>query len=107
MGDCRAHEMRAQACADQPTAAGEPRPAGEPIAWLARLRARLERGELDGLRRLRLDNGTTLVNVGLAARRLLAELAELDALPPARRDRGYARTRRRRSLDTLERLERA
>lgn len=101
MDDCRTREAAAQACDDQPMAAGEP------IAWLARLQARLERGEFDSLRRLPLDNGTTLVNVGLAARRLLTELGELDALPPPRRDRGYARTRRRRALDTLERLERA
>jgi hypothetical protein len=101
MDDCRARDVRvAQASIDAT-------PGGEPESWLPRLRGRLDRGELDDLRRVTLDNGLPLVNVALAARRLLDELADLDALPPARRDRGFARTRRRRALDTLERLRRA
>ena len=83
------------------------RPAVEPAGWIAGLRARLDGGELAGLRRLRLDVGLTLVNVELAARRLLEELDELEMLPPDRRERGYTRTRRRRLVVTLRSLMRA
>ena len=75
--------------------------------WVASLNGWLERGDLAGLRRLSLDNGTTVVGVELAARALIVELAELDALPLARRERGYARVRRRRVIDTLWCLRRA
>jgi hypothetical protein len=80
--------------------------AARPPAELG-LRARLEGGELAGLRRLRLDIGITLVNVELAARRLLEDLDELEMLPPARRERGYTRTRHRRLVVTLHSLARA
>ena len=83
------------------------RQSAELAGWILGLRARLEGGELAGLRRLTLDIGLTLVNVELAARRLLEELDELELLPPDRRERGYSRTRRRRLVDTLHSMLRA
>ncbi len=52
-------------------------------AWIAALRARLARGELDGQGSIHIGGGT--LPVGLAARIMLADLDHFDDLTPEQR----------------------
>ncbi len=52
--------------------------------WISNLRGCLDRGELAGHGPITLRDGSRLPDAELAVRLLLADLAHLDALPPAR-----------------------
>ena len=60
-------------------------PADDLVAWIDKLRRRLETGELADLPPLDLGNALTLTNVEPAVRRMLADVEMFRAMDPAER----------------------
>lgn len=102
MEDSWAGEVRGPEAAPRPKSA----PGSDGSDSLLVLQARVERGELSGIRRVALDNGLVVINVELAARRLIEGLAEARDGVPARLGT-YSRRQYRQFADLLGRLERA
>ncbi len=71
-------------------------------AWIADLRRRVARGELDGLGHFAVLRGR--LDVGLAARIMLADLDHFDNLPPEQRRDLLVEARRRMLLRDFARL---